>query len=191
MEMSTAILVIDMQNDFLAPNAPCHMEGCMDIVPQIQKLLKLGRERGWSVVHIVRGHDASGVDMEKFRMHLYLNGRGYAVRGTEGAEIIGALKPEDGDIVIEKVRFSGFFATKLDLVLRRLGIKNLVLCGTQYPNCVRSTAVDGISLDYNVYVCTDATWGASAEVTRANIFDMENMGIRCLPLEKLFMESGL
>ncbi|MDE6631718.1 MAG: isochorismatase family protein, partial [Muribaculaceae bacterium] len=65
-------------------------------------------------------------------------------------------------------------------ILRGLGVKNVYLTGTQYPNCVRSTAVDSMGLDYNTIVVTDCCSAASEEVANANIFDLRNMGIPCI-----------
>lgn len=189
MASGTALIVMDMQKDFLMPGALYYVSGPRDVVPSICNLIKKGRERGWHIIYIVRGHDASGADVEKFRMDLFNSGPGFTVSGTEGAGVLEEIAPTRQDIVIEKVRFSGFFATKLDLVLRRLAIDTIMLCGAQYPNCIRATAVDGISLDYTVVVCTDATWGSSPEVVAANISDMKNMGIKCLSTEEILTST--
>lgn len=180
----TALLIVDMQNDFLLPEAPYHVDG-MGIVPAVAKLIAGGRAKGWSIIYIVRAHLPGGEDTEKFRQHMFSDGRGFVVEGSRGARIIDAIKPGPEDIVIQKVRFSAFMATKLDLVLRRLGVSSLVICGLQYPNCIRATAVDGMSLDYDVQICRDATWGATPEVVAANIHDLENMGIPCRSLEDI------
>lgn len=70
--------------------------------------------------------------------------------------------------------------TELDFMLRRLGVENLVVTGTQYPNCVRTTVYDGVALDYNVTLITDATSAQTKEVAEANIFDMKNIGVECI-----------
>lgn len=182
-KIDTAVIIIDMQRDFVDPDGACCVAGAAATVPAIKKLADEGRKKGWRIVHVVRSHDKSGADAEPFRAHLFSDGAGYAVSHSDGARIVDELTPQKGDVVVCKVRFSGFFATKLDLVLRGWGVRRLVVCGTQYPNCVRATAVDGISLDYEVVVCTDASSAATPEVARANIHDLENMGIRCLDLE--------
>jgi nicotinamidase-related amidase len=131
------------------------------------------------VIHIIRQHDASGCDAEPFRRQLFENGSGFCVKGTRGAQIVDELQPKSGDYQVVKTRFSGFFKTELHELLQRLGIKRLVLAGTQYPNCIRATAVDAISLDYETVVCTDACSAASPEVAAANIYDLERMEIEC------------
>lgn len=184
MKSDSALLVVDMQNDFYLPDSPFHMgDQLKSVVPSIRKLIDGARQKGCPIFYIVRGHDKHGTDIEKFRIGIFEKTKGFTITGTEGAKVIEELAPLPEDYIVEKARFSAFFATKLDLLLRRLGIKQLIISGMQYPNCIRSTAVDGISLDYDVIICTDATWGASDAVVKANIFDMENMGIRCLTLD--------
>ena len=181
-----AILVIDMQNDFVLPGAVLCVAGAQATIPTIQDLLSHGRAKGWYVIHIIREHRSSGCDVDLPRVSLFADGRqGYCVPGTKGGEIVEGLAPQQGDIIVSKRRNSGFFQTELDLVLRRLGVKTVVLAGTQYPNCVRGTAVDAMSYDYNTIVCTDACSAKTPEVAAANIFDMKNMGITCIPLAEL------
>jgi len=69
--------------------------------------------------------------------------------------------------------------------LRRLGVDTLVIGGTQYPNCVRGTAVDAMSRDYRVIVVSDACSAQTAQVAEANIADLRGMGIACVPLSGL------
>lgn len=87
--------------------------------------------------------------------------------------------------IIQKYRNSAFFGTQLDMVLRRMGVKTVVLCGTQYPNCVRGTANDAMSYDYETIVDTDASSAKTPQVAENNIYDMRNMGIKCLSLEEI------
>lgn len=181
-----AVLVIDMQNDFVLPGAVLCVDGAAATIPAIQDLLKYGRSKGWNIVHVIRDHMPSGYDVDAPRIKLFTNGKsGYCLGGTKGAEIVDGLKPETGDIVITKTRNSGFFNTNLDLVLRRLGVKTVVIAGTQYPNCVRGTAADAMSYDYETIICTDACSAKTKEVADANIFDMKNMGIQCLSLDEI------
>jgi nicotinamidase-related amidase len=188
--MNTAVLVIDMQNDFVLPGAPLCVSGAKATVPAIARLLDHARANGWAVVYIIRQHNASGCDAEPFRRHLFENGSGFCVKGTCGAEIVDKLQPKDGDYQVVKTRFSGFFKTELHELLQRLGIKRLVLVGTQYPNCIRATAVDAVSLDYGTVVCTDACSAASPEVATANIYDLEHMGIECLSLSAIISHNA-
>jgi hypothetical protein len=72
-----------------------------------------------------------------------------------------------------------------DLPMNPFEVKRIVLTGTQYPNCIRATAVDAMSLDYEVVLCTDACSAAFTEVAAANIYDLEHMGIECISLKEI------
>lgn len=181
-----AILVIDMQNDFVKPGAILCVDGALKTVPNINQLIKYGRKKNWKVIWIMRAHEASGVDVDAPRIPLFVDGKsGYCVPGTEGYELVDGLKPEKGDYIVQKYRNSAFFNTQLDLMLRRMGVKTVVLSGTQYPNCVRGTANDAMSLDYETVVDVDACSAKTPEVAANNVFDMKNMGIKCLSLEEI------
>ncbi len=188
MANETALVIIDMQHDFISLESPLCMREVSKIIPGIKALIAEARKKGWPVIYVIREHDPSGADIEKFRLK-YFEKYPFCITGEKGAEVAEDIRPEKGDIVIGKTRFSGFFGTKLDLVLRRLGIRRLLLCGAQYPNCIRATAVDGIGLDYDVEICPDATWGASQEVIDANIYDMRNMGIKFPGIEEIAAEE--
>ncbi len=183
--MDIALAIIDMQNDFVLPGAPLQVAGARNSLPTIRSLLDIARARSWHVFHVIREHRMDGVDAEAFRMPLYEEGHGVCVSGSSGAAIVSALTPLPGEGIIRKRRFSAFFHTEFDLLLRRLGVRTLVLAGTQYPNCVRATAVDGLSLDYRIVIVTDACSAQDDAVAAANIFDMRNMGILCAPLCEL------
>lgn len=184
-----AILVIDMQNDFVDPKGKLCVAGAKATIPAITKLNNLARSRGWKVVWIVRHHRASGVDVDAPRIPLFTDGQtGYCVPGTWGYQLADGLEREKEDLVVEKWRNSAFFQTNLDLILRRMGVKTVILAGTQYPNCVRGTANDAMSYDYETVICTDACSAKTPEVAKSNIFDMQNMGIRCISLNEIEKE---
>ncbi|MBR4436378.1 MAG: cysteine hydrolase [Spirochaetia bacterium] len=184
--MDIAVLVIDMQNDFVLPGAVLNVAGAQATIPTIQELIKFGRSKGWHIIYVIREHNASGVDADLPRRHLFADGKpGYCVAGTKGCEIVDGLKPLKGDIIIKKHRNSGFFQTELNMVLSSIGVKTVIISGTQYPNCVRGTAVDAMSYDYNTIVCTDACSAQTSQIAEANILDMKNMGITCIPLEEV------
>jgi nicotinamidase-related amidase len=80
---------------------------------------------------VVREHDPSGRDAELFRRHHYSNGKGPTVKGAKGAELVDGLKIREGDYKLVKTRFSAFFNTHLDVLLKGSGIKKLVVVGKQ------------------------------------------------------------
>lgn len=177
--MTTALLIVDMQNDFVLETSPFRVAGAQATVPQLARLLSAARARRWVIVHVVREYAADGSDVELTRRDGFLGCGGYAVPGTRGAEIIEELAPAPGEYRIVKPRFSAFMHTKLDLLLRRSGVSSVVVCGTQYPNCIRATAFDALALDYAVVVAEDATSAQTPEIAAANLLDLENVGIPC------------
>lgn len=80
--------------------------------------------------------------------------------------------------VLVKPRFSAFMGTPLDLVLRRLAVQELVIAGTQYPNCIRATVLHAVCLDYDVTVGT-ACSAQTEPVVAADIVDLADIGVCC------------
>ncbi|PTT76296.1 pyrimidine utilization protein B, partial [Pseudomonas sp. HMWF010] len=90
-------------------------------------------------------------------------------------ELVDALKPEPGDICLHKTRYSGFFNSQLDSVLRARGIRHLVFVGIATNVCVESTLRDGFFLEYFGTVLEDATHQAGPEfVQKAALFNIES-----------------
>jgi len=168
---NTALLIIDMQND-----AMNMVPSGAEIQPTIKRVLEYSRTNNIPVIHIVRVHRADGVDVERFRSVLFQE-KPFLVEGTVGAEIVPELKPITGECIIKKTRFSGFFQTNLQLIISRLGVSTLVICGVQTPNCIRETATDALAYDYAVVLLKDAISAQTREIHEANLFDMQNMGI--------------
>lgn len=184
MKKESALLIVDMQNDFVLPGAPMCVGGGMAIVPNLKKVLDAFRRQSLPVFYIVREYRADGSDIETTRLDGFLTEQSYCIPGTSGCDIVGDLTPLEGEYRIVKNRFSGFMNTELDFMLRRLGVSDIIVCGIQYPNCIRATVFDGIALGYNVTVVTDATGAQTDEVARANIVDIANIGITCVTTEK-------
>lgn len=184
-ETNKAILVIDMQNDFVLPGAPLCVSGAIETIPAITEFLNFGRKNGWTVIFVCRVHRQSGVDAETFRRHHFRDGSGICVAGSDGAELVEGIIKEPGDILVTKTRFDAFFNTDLETVLRGAGIGEVYITGTQYPNCVRSTAVGAIQRDYAVTVVTDCCSASSPEIAAHNIADMRVMGIDCLTSDEI------
>ncbi|PNW72282.1 hypothetical protein CHLRE_16g674650v5 [Chlamydomonas reinhardtii] len=177
-QADTALICIDMQNDFLLTSSPLCVKCGLACLPHVQEAIAAARAKSLPIVWIIREHDPSGVDIEYTRVHLLQSGgAGATVAGSKGAELVEGLEVQPGEAVVIKRRFSAFLATHLDLVLRRLGVKRVVLCGVQTPNCIRATAVDALGLDYGVQVLSDATASKSEAVQENNLEDMRCMGI--------------
>ncbi|KAG6470460.1 hypothetical protein ZIOFF_071533 [Zingiber officinale] len=183
----TAMLVIDMQKDFISAQrgSPLLVAGGQDIVPAVIQAVAAARERGILVIWVVREHDRFGRDVEHFRRRFYSDGEGPTVKGCVGAELVDGLVIADGDYKLVKTRFSAFFATNLHHLLHGSGIKNLVVVGVQTPNCIRQTVFDAVALDYHsVTLISDATAAAATQIHSENIRDMKNIGVAAPTLQE-------
>ena len=186
-----ALLIIDMQKDFVLPGASAQVAGANTTIPHIQQVLQLFREKKWPVFHVVREHRADGSDIELFRRKDFLEKQKYAVPGTPGCEIVDELKPLPGEYRIVKKRFSTFMNTPLDFVLRQMEIRCLVICGTQYPTCIRASIYDAIAYGYKITLLTDATSAQTPEIAGANIRDIRDLGVTCLRTRQFIAENFL
>ena len=146
--MKQAVIVVDMLNDFITGALKC--DRGVAIVPQMKKLVDGARKAGIPVIFTNDAH-VKGVDHELAHWGVH------AMAGTEGAEVIPELNVGDKDYVIKKRRFSAFFHTDLDLLLRELGVDTLIVTGLQTHICVQHTVADAYYLGYNVIVPKDAT----------------------------------
>lgn len=145
------------------------------------------------VFHVVRDYAPDGSDVEAVRYGAWAAGGKPVSRGCADARSVeepAELAPAPGDRVLTKPRFSAFFGTGLDLALRRLGVRTVVLTGTTTPNCIRSTGFDALSLGYNVVVVEDCTSSRTPEVQAANIADMAHIGTQVISCAQ-FCDRGL
>ncbi len=162
----TALIVVDMQNDFCAPGGLWHSLG-LDltaleaVVPNIRRLIAGARAARVPVIYIkmTNRSDLESLSPTRLRYQvLKLHQRPdqiIARIGSWGAEILPELSPEPGEQVIEKWRYSAFDGTCLDQLLRSYGIQTVVLCGTTTSVCVESAARDAFAHDYFTVLAAD------------------------------------
>jgi nicotinamidase-related amidase len=167
-----ALLIIDMQHDFVDPGAGCYASGAELIVPRIAALAATCRSSGVPVIHTRELHRPGGIDSGR-----ELDcGPGtvaaragepavpwHTVRGTRGAEIVSELGPEPSDQIVDKARFSCFLGTDLEFLLHGLEISTLLIVGVCTDVCVLWTTGDAFQRDYYVRVLEDCTAGSSVE----------------------------
>ena len=143
-----AILVVDMLNDFVTGALTCDRGKA--IVPATAQLVDAARNAGVPVIFCNDAH-IKGIDRE-----LKLWGD-HAIAGTPGAEVIPELNLSDKDYVVPKRRYSGFFQTDLDILLKELGVNTVIMTGLHTHMCVRHTSADAYCLGYDVVVAKEAT----------------------------------
>lgn len=176
-----ALLIIDMQHDFAVPGGACEVPGAHATIPNIRKVLTRFRECSWPVFHIIREYRADGSDVELSRQAAFAV-KPMVVPNSPGCRIVPGLEPIEGEYRIVKQRFSAFMATELDLILRRKMITHVVVSGTQLPFCLRTTLFDGLSLGYQMTLLTDGSSSRTPEIHRANIQDIQDVGIECITI---------
>lgn len=186
-----AFLLIDMQNGFIDTTSPLCIAGAAATVPACAHALAAAREHGLAVFHVRRAYAADGSDVEAVRWETWAEGgRPLSAADPASLDCPPELSPAPGEPVIMKPSWSAFFGTDLAALLRARGIGTLVLAGTTTPNCVRSTAYDGLALGFNVAVLRDATSSRSPEAQEANLADMEAVGIQLIFADD-FAANGL
>ncbi|HXT81081.1 MAG TPA: isochorismatase family cysteine hydrolase [Acetobacteraceae bacterium] len=154
----TVMIVVDMQNDFVAPGAPMETPAARAIVPKLAETLQACRRSGVRVIYTAHVHRRDGSDMGLFDdMHPPIANREGLVDGTPGVNIYPELAPAPGEHVIKKHRYSAFFGTDLDIILREWGIDTIIISGTTTENCCLSTARDAMFHNYRVAFLSDAT----------------------------------
>ncbi|MCF2663532.1 cysteine hydrolase [Oscillibacter valericigenes] len=175
----SALILIDMENGFVDPRGGHCIRFAQSTVPACVRALGLSRSKGIPVFFVKRIYRADGSDVELTRYAAWkAGGRACmpASAGFNSAQAPEGLRPQPGDYTIIKPRWSAFFQTELDLILRRLDVRTVILAGTTTPNCVRTTCYDAIALEYNTVVLTDCCSSQTEEIQRVNLEDMERAG---------------
>ena len=149
----TAFLIIDMQNDFVLPEAQISTPGAMDLIPTIAAFADACRKRGFPVVYTREMHRPG---LEDFGIEGCFEPP-HCLEGTPGPDIVAGLEPQQGDFVISgKRRYDAFLGTELDLLLRGLKIQNIIFAGVCTDICVVNTVMTARNHDFRCYVLRDA-----------------------------------
>jgi nicotinamidase-related amidase len=155
----SALLIVDMQNDFVDPAGALSVPDAAATVPVIAALAERARTADMRVIYSQDTHDAGDPEWGIWPEH--------ARRGSWGWRIVDALAPHDGDPVIQKVRYDAFYGTQLDHLLRLWEVGTLVICGTVANICVHYTAASAALRWYDVVIPRDA-------VSALDPFDLES-----------------
>ncbi len=177
---NTALLIVDMSLDFLQADAPFETQAGRVMLPQLAKFIRYCRSIKLPIIYLNHVHHPGANDKGTLADRFPLIRDGKAVRaGTEGVTIWPDIAPEANDMVIEKIRQSGFMYTRLEATLKDLGVTHLLMAGVSTGACVESTARDAVSRDYNVCMLSDVTaasgiadqgWGVVDSDTLQRVF---------------------
>lgn len=188
---ATALVLIDMQRDFLDPGGYSGVGGenvaiTRAIVPRVRAVLDAARAAGVTVVHTREGHrpDLSDLTPAKaFRSKAAgaeIGARGplgrLLVRGEYGHDFVDELQPLPGEHVFDKPSFGAFYGTELGPTLQRLGVTHLVFTGVTTQCCVHSTLREAVDRGYWCLVLEDCTAAFDPTVHRAAIDAVETEG---------------
>jgi biuret amidohydrolase len=179
-----ALLIIDMQRDFLDPagyiaTSGVDVAGLRAIIPRVRSLLLAARERGIPVIHTREGHRPDLTDLPAVKRRRAAGagapigsvgplGR-LLVRGEPGHAIIEELAPLTGEPVVDKPGFGAFFATDLETILRTAGITSLTLAGVTTDICVHSTLREAVDRGFDCVTVADACAAADPDIHAAMI----------------------
>ena len=188
----TALIIVDMQNAYASPGgyldlAGFDISGAAPAIEKIREAADAARAAGMPVIFFQNGWDPDYVEaggpgspnwhkshaLKTMRRRPELQGTLLA-RGGWDYGLVQALPPQPGDIVVEKPRYSAFFNTNLDSLLRARGIRSLVFTGIATNVCVESTLRDGFFLEYFGIVLHDATHQAGPDfIQKATLYNVE------------------
>jgi ureidoacrylate peracid hydrolase len=188
----TALIVVDMQNAYASlggyvDSAGFDISGAQGTIANIVRTIEAARAAGILVVFLQNGWDAAYVEaggpgspnwyksnaLKTMRKKPELAGK-FLAKGGWDYELIDVMKPQAGDIVVPKTRYSGFFNSTLDSTLRARGIRNLVFTGIATNVCVESTLRDAFHLEYFAVMLEDATHElGGAAIQKAAVYNVE------------------
>jgi len=172
----TALIVIDMQNAFVAQGAPVEVPAARGIVPAINRLAAEMRKRGAPVIWVCHQNDAGGRDWERFfGAFVAPQNRQRAAKALTAGDPLQELYPElkvaPSDLKTTKNRYSALIGQSSDLgsILKQHGIDTLLIAGTKTNVCCECTARDAMMLDYKVVMLSDCTAALSDDEHRATL----------------------
>jgi ureidoacrylate peracid hydrolase len=189
---TSAVVVIDMQNAYASPGgyvdlAGFDIAGAAEVIGQVGQVLTAARHAGVQVVYLQNGWDADYVEagtpaspnwhksnaLKTMRNRPELAGQLLARGGWDYA-LVDTLAPQPGDIQVHKTRYSAFFNSQLDSILRARGIRTLVFVGIASNVCVESTLRDAFHLEYFAVMLGDATHHLGPDfVQQATLYNVE------------------
>lgn len=187
-----ALLTIDVQNDFTLPNAPARIPGTADAVPRMERLVEAFRSAARPVIHVVRLYRDDGSNVDRCRWKAIEDGAEIVRPGAEGAELVAELKPSGGvsldatrllegafqeigpsEWIIYKPRWSAFYSTDLDDFLSDRTVNTVAICGSNFPNCPRTSVYEASERDYRIVFVPDAT----SKTYDRGLDELENIGV--------------
>lgn len=165
---TSALVVIDLANDFVYAGGaiadaggPDYQARVQSIIPNLQRLVSAARETGVTVVYTTDAHLPDDCELAKWPPH--------AMKGSHEAEVVEALKPASGDLVLEKRSYSPFVTSDIGAQLEARGISRLYITGVHTDCCCRHTSADAFQLGYDLVWVPDAMQAFTDEAHRSGV----------------------
>jgi ureidoacrylate peracid hydrolase len=163
----TAVIIVDMLNEFCKPGGAMVLPGYEALVPPQRRLIAAARQMKCPVVFVIDTHRRNvRQDRE------WLKRTPHCIEGSWGAAVIDDLEPQPDDIYVVKRRYSAFFNTDLDVTLKDLKVEAVVVFGVVTNICVRSTVHDAFFLGYTVVVPEDCVAATGAREQASSLYDI-------------------
>ena len=182
---TSALVIQDLQNDviieggaFADSGAPAHATS-QNVVANVKRLAEACRAAGVPVIHIWYIVEAGAPGLKQ-NAPLFegVKGANALVRGTWGAAPADGLEPQPGDHVVEKMRMNGFYETRLDILLRGLGVENLIISGAWTNMSIEHTARHAADAGYRAIVASDGTSTVDNDWQHAALnYAMQNLAV--------------
>ena len=188
----SALITVDVQNDFVLPGALAEMPGAHQMIPKMVELIQAFRRAKKPVIHVVRLYLPDGSNVDLCRREAVRLGKHIVLPETAGAELVAELKPSksvrlrselllqgnvqiigDREVVVYKPRWGAFYRTVLETFLKEHRVDSLVFCGCNFPNCPRASIYEASERDFKISLATDAVSGLYEEGIR----ELERIGV--------------
>jgi nicotinamidase-related amidase len=195
---NSALITIDTQNDFTLDGAPAQIAGTVDVIPNMVRLIETYRRHGLLIIHVIRLYLPDGSNVDLCRKQAIEEGKEIVAPGSEGAELVDALKPDDGvninasdllsgelqkigpnEYVMYKPRWGAFYNTPLETFLKQRKLDTLVFSGCNFPNCPRTSIYEASERDFRVVLVKDAI----SQLYAKGEEEMENIGVSLIATE--------
>jgi biuret amidohydrolase len=184
---TTALIVIDMQNAFVAEGATYETPGARTMIPKLERLLAFAREREMPIIWTQSDHSAphAGIMLKKFPT---IREDKYLWKGQPSFELYPKMQPQPGDFRVVKHKYDAFFETDLDSILRNQGIKQVIIVGTATNVCCESTARSAFFRDYGVAFPSDCNASFDDGMHQATLKTLDMFFGRVMTTDELLDE---
>lgn len=182
----SALIVVDMVYDFTNPDGLVYYPQNREILPRIAQVVEQCRNYGMTIIYMQHCYRKGKPEKNLVNM------RPNCIEGSGGETIDPMLPVHPEDYVIKKRRYSGFFGTDLDLVLRENHVENTIIVGTKTNCCIRATVTDAYYLDYQPIVLRDCVATNSDVVNEVHLTDIQKYFGQVITSDELFqwMKEG-